>query len=149
MGRRSFKFTPVLHEIKIEDGFVIQVANTDWLRPIKVELKLEQDGMTFYLCRFLENKPEPHQTHLFMRFGVARVSGMDVVEAWPIIDVVGEPEKDARLVETGKANLRCHECPECHQFVNFKTRQRVMGPECVQVTSICPKCGHKDIDVID
>ncbi len=132
--------------LTIMPGVVVITMNPDWHRPFEVEREVGVGDRRYFLCRFTTPSPEDRADCVFARFGVATADGITV--AWPILTFNGK-EEPVDLVDEGDPRLAAHRCPRCCVHIEWRTHQRVLGPELVEVTYTCPKCGYVDHDVID
>lgn len=147
----------------IDKDVAVDAVNPSWNRPFEIveqKAKVMSNGATarFFLCRFTKPDPEraAHPDRYreydpdFHSFGVAHVEGTKITEAWCILAFRGttKPE-DIDIVTRGEGELRRHECPNCKQYVVFRTRVLRRRVELVVTQYTCPKCGHKDVDYLD
>ena len=144
------------HDLQILKKHIKDVPNPDWHRSFEVEKEIKLDGATAFLCRFTEDLParEAYQG-VFDRFGAVVFKAFPVgfaVEAWPILAYPDGPSEDVTdegLVERARGAMERYRCPSCGEAVEFKVKQRQIGPEAVEVTYVCPRCGHREVDVVD
>ena len=147
---------PPPYTIAIEKGFMFTVGNSDWLRPFTVAKRIERSGRRYVLCIFNDRKTHVVGENAFTGFGAVLDRETGIIETWPLIERVDK----AGIVESGDRREvalidRCNDClhryicPKCSKLVVFKETRRQVAEEVIEVTYICPKCGHREIDVID
>jgi hypothetical protein len=143
---------PPIFQLIIEPSVILQVPNPNWHRNFKVVERVEKDQFLFFRCEWTEPDPEPspNKDWKFVGFGVAHIKGTYITETWVISTMKGIPVvEDGSIESRGMQELVRHKCLHCHAYVIFQQKRRVRGPECVEITNTCPKCGHKEVDVLD
>ena len=147
MQMKALKGNPLV----IEPGIVIDTLNPSWNRKFKVTERIEREKFIFFRCEWTEPNPEKsyNPDWNFVGFGVAHVKGTPIITTWIISTSGGKPCDDGPIEQLGMRRLERNICDGCKAYVIFKHKSRRMGPECIQITNTCPKCGHRETDVLD
>jgi len=130
--------------ITVADGVSFVAANKDWDRQFIVVSRERVGEIDVFRCCFAHHVPSPNgERFAFVGFVVAH--GFGFTEAVPVIGAPGWADADISAV----GEIERHKCLECGRHVEFRTKSKRLGPECIRITITCSACGHSEVDILD
>lgn len=145
--------------LKLANDAVTNAPNKDWqnrgcrmagdlhIVPVKhYNGKKLGDAVAAYFVfeKPLEDSFSPSRVSSFVGFTLAvmETQGKLISATRPVINNLENQDFSSN-------GLEHRFCPQCHSIDSVKSKNKRMGPECIQITYKCKKCSYKDVDVMD